>query len=229
VQLSHRLATIAECVPKGSKVVDVGTDHAYIPIYLIKNSFIKTCIATDINNGPLKKAKLNMQLHKVENIELKLTNGLQGVKCGEADTIIIAGMGGYLMIDILQNSLELVKSAKKLILQPQQDITQVRKFLHHIGFKIEDEVFIQDDEKYYTVITAVLGNEKYDHEYDYVYGKVLINKKAALFKVWMQQKQQKLQEIEGHLQQGYSQHTKKRKEELKKEIEMHSEVMACIF
>jgi tRNA (adenine22-N1)-methyltransferase len=229
VQLSHRLATIAECVPKDSKVVDVGTDHAYIPIYLIKNNLIKTCIATDINSGPLQKAKLNMQLHRVENIELKLTNGLQGVKCKEADTIIIAGMGGYLMIDILKNSLELVQSAKRLILQPQQDIAQVRKFLHYIGFKIEDEVFIQDDEKYYTVIIAVLGNEKYNHEYDYVYGKILIDKKTALFQHWMQQKQQKLKEIEIYLQQGHSQHTKKRKEELENELKMHSEVMACIF
>lgn len=229
MQLSHRLYTIAQCVPRGSKVIDVGTDHAYIPIYLIKNHIVAYCIATDINKGPLKKAKHNMALHHIKDIELRLTNGLEGIKPREANVIIIAGMGGYLMIDILKKDLALTRSADRLILQPQQDIDCVRKFLHAIGFKIENEEFIEEDGKYYTVIAAVLGEEVYEKDYDYKYGKILIQKKNETFKDYILKRQERLVELYNNVSQGNSKCSDERKKELEEELRMHREVIQCIF
>ena len=229
MQLSHRLYTIAQCVPRGSKVIDVGTDHAYIPIYLIKEHIASFCIATDINRGPLKKAKLNMSLHNIKTIDLRLTNGLKGIEVGEATIIIMAGMGGCLIIEILKQDLGIVKSMEKLILQPQQDIPKVRRFLHDIGFKIENEEFIEEEDKYYTIIIAVQGDERYEKDYEYVYGKILIEKRTELFKDYMLKKQEKLSMIYSTISQINSKQIDKRKIELKEELKMHKEVIQCIF
>lgn len=229
MELSNRLRTLTKYVPKGSKVVDVGTDHAYIPIYLIRNQLAKACIATDINKGPLVKAQSNIKRYGISNIELRLTNGLQGIKPEEAEVVMISGMGGYLIIDILSQAKEVVKGVKKLILQPQQDIEQVRRFLHQQGFKIETEDFTKDDDKYYVVIVAVPGVESYTEAYEYDYGKCLIEKKLPFFKEWMVQKQEKLNEIYNHISDKQSEHILVRKKELEAEMKMHEEVMKCLF
>ncbi len=229
MQLSHRLFTIASGVPQGSTVIDVGTDHAYIPIYLIKNHIVPYCIATDIHKGPLQKAELNMRFYQIKNIDLRLTNGIEGVQPGEGNVIIMAGMGGYLIIDILKRGLEVIKAADKLILQPQQDIWRVREYLHHIGFIIDNEEFIEEDGKYYTVIEAVLGNEIYEKPYDYKYGKILIEKKSDVFKRYMLEKEKRLLEVYDNVSQNNSDFSIKRKMELAEELKMHREVIRCIF
>lgn len=229
MKLSNRLSTIAKCVPKDSRVIDVGTDHAYIPIYLMKNKIAKSCMATDIRKGPLEKAKLNIKAHGVDAIELMLTDGLNGIRKEDGDVIIMAGMGGYLIIEILSNNLQLAQEAHKLILQPQQDIDRVRKFLHKNGFKIEDEEFVEDAGKYYTTIVAISGIEKYEKPYEYEYGKILINKKSSVFKEYMLQKQEKLKKIYNSISQIDSEYTNKRRKELDEELLMQEEVMKCIL
>lgn len=229
MQLTNRLGAIAAYVSEGSRVIDVGTDHAYIPIYLVKNKKVVSCIATDINKGPLEKAKKNIEDYKLDNITLKLTNGLEGIPADAGDVIMISGMGGYLIIDILSRAPELVKAAKKLILQPQQDISEVRKYLHQIGFQIKDENFVKDDDKYYTVIVATHGEENYDKEYEYIYGKCLIEKKLPIFKEWLVKKDEKLKGIYKSLQNQSSEHIERRKKELEEELSVHHEVMKCLL
>ena len=229
MQLSTRLSALVQFVPQGSSVIDVGTDHAYIPIYLMQTGRAVRCLATDINAGPLKKAAHNMKLHGITDIRLKQTNGLEGVTSADGDVIMISGMGGYLIIDILEHAKALVKGIKKLILQPQQDIEQVRRYLHQIGFQIETEDFVIDDEKYYTVIVAILGEERYVHDYDYVYGKCLIQKELPVFKEWLIKKEEKLVAISETIKVIESESVAKRQEELNKELAMHREVMACLF
>lgn len=228
MQLSIRLSAIAKCVPQGSRVIDVGTDHAYIPIYLSERGIVKSCLATDINKGPLEKAKKNLVMHKINNVYLKQTNGLEGISTDVGDVIMISGMGGYLIIDILERGKELVKRVNKLILQPQQDIDKVRRYLHSIGFKIEDEDFVQDEEKYYTIIVAVPGEECYEKDYEYTYGKCLIEKKLPLFKTWIIEKRSKQEEIYLALKSQDSQSALKRKEELMHEIQTLKEVEVCL-
>ncbi len=213
----------------GSSVIDVGTDHAYIPIHLIQTGQAVRCLATDINLGPLKKAEKNIKAKRIDNIRLKQTNGLEGVTKKDGDVVMISGMGGYLIIDILERASELLKSIDRLILQPQQDIDKVRKYLHKIGFKIETEDFVIDDEKYYTVIVAKHGEEAYDKEYEYIYGKCLIEKKLPVFKNWLRDKENKLNEISKRLDGVDSESTNRRKVELQDEMKMHQEVISCVF
>lgn len=228
MQLSTRLSALVKYVPQGSRVIDVGTDHAYIPIYLIKHHIAMSCLATDINKGPLEKAAHNIKQYGINEIRLKQTNGLEGVSEADGDVIMISGMGGYLIIDILERAKTLVGGIKKLILQPQQDIDEVRKYLHQIGFRIEDEDFVIDDDKYYTVIVAVHGEEQYEHPYEYIYGRCLINKSIPVFKEWMLKKEEKLEEISEALKDKDSEAARKRQEELAKELAMHKEVMRCL-
>lgn len=229
MQLSTRLQALAACIPEASRLIDVGTDHAYIPIYLMKHKIIEACIATDIHQGPLEKAKTNMAIHQISGIDLRLIDGLSGIAPGEGDVILIAGMGGYLIVNILKNNLSLVKTAKKIILQPQQDISEVRRFLHTVGLKIEDEQLVKEDDKYYVIIIAVLGNESYDKEYEYEYGKRLIAKGEFLFKEYLITKQKKHREIYEHIKAIDSEYARRRKKELEKMIKMQEEVIQCIY
>lgn len=228
MQLTNRLGTLTKYVPQGSRVIDVGTDHAYVPIYLIKNQIATTCLATDINKGPLIKAEHNIAKYRIKNIRLKQTSGLQGITEEDGDVIMISGMGGYLIIDIIKAAMPLAKSAKRMILQPQQDIGEVRKFLHQNGFKIVTEDFAKDDDKYYTIIVVEPGDESYDKSYEYTYGKCLIEKNLPLFKEWMTLKLQKLDTIYKALQNTESESAIRRQEELQREISELNEVIKCL-
>nr|WP_302595357.1 class I SAM-dependent methyltransferase [uncultured Cellulosilyticum sp.] len=228
MQLSNRLATLTKYVPQGSSVIDVGTDHAYVPIYLIKNNIVTSCMATDINKGPLVKAQQNIDKYRISNIRLKQTSGLQGITEEDGNVIMISGMGGYLIIDILKAAMPVVKAAKRLILQPQQDIDQVRKFLHDNDFKIVTEDFAKDDDKYYTILVVEKGKEAYDKEYEYLFGKCLIEKKLPLFKEWLTKKMKKLEEIKSHLKEKQGEQPAARMIELEKEIAQIKEVIGCL-
>lgn len=228
MQLSNRLSALTKYVPQGSKVIDVGTDHAYVPIYLMKNNIATSCMATDINKGPLVKAQQNMDKYRISDIRLKQTSGLQGITEEDGNVIMISGMGGYLIVDILKAAMQIAKAADRLILQPQQDIDQVRKFLHANGFKIVTEDFAKDDDKYYTVLVVEKGEEAYDKEYEYIYGKCLIEKKMPLFKEWLMKKQEKLEEIQSHLKERQGEQPAARMIELEKEISQIKEVIECL-
>lgn len=228
VQLSTRLAAIASFVPKGSHVIDVGTDHAYIPIYLVKEGLAVSCLATDINKGPLEKAQKNLTNHGIHHVELMQTNGVEGIAPDKGDVLMISGMGGYLIVDILKRGQELLKNIKRLILQPQQDIVEVRKYLHTIGFCIVDETFVKDEEKYYTIIVAKPGQEQYEHEYEYVYGKCLMEKKLPVFKEWIEMKLAKQEGIYKALTKQDSESANARKMELEQEIHTLREVYQCL-
>jgi len=229
VQLSTRLSAIASFVPRGSQVIDVGTDHAYIPIYLVETGLAVSCLATDINKGPLEKAKKNITAHGINNIELMQTNGVEGIPADRGDVLMISGMGGYLIVDILKRGKDLVQNIKRLILQPQQDIVEVRKYLHAIGFKIVEETFVKDEEKYYTIIVAEPGQEApYTHEYQYLYGKCLIEKKIPVFKEWLEMKLAKQEGIYKALEHQNTPSAYARCKELEEEIQTLREVRKCL-
>ena len=178
MKLSKRLQTIADFVKKGAVVADIGTDHAHIPIYLIKNNIISKAYACDINKGPLEKAKENINYYGVKNIELRLSNGLEKLKTDEADTVIIAGMGGELITDILEKGRRFFESKRKFILSPHTKIDEVRKFLLSNGFEITKEDMCIDEGKFYTVMEAkYTENKEMYSEAEFLYGKYLIENK----------------------------------------------------
>ena len=178
MKLSKRLQTIADFVKKGAVVADIGTDHAHIPIYLIKNNIISRAYACDINTGPLEKAEENINYYGVKNIELRLSNGLEKLKTDEADTVIIAGMGGELITDILERGRRFFDTERKFILSPHTKIDEVRKYLLSNGFEITKEDMCIDEGKFYTVMEVkYTENKEMYSEAELLYGKYLIENK----------------------------------------------------
>ena len=199
MKLSKRLQTIADFVKKGAVVADIGTDHAHIPIYLIKNNIISKAYACDINKGPLEKAKENINYYGVKNIELRLSNGLEKLKTDEADTVIIAGMGGELIIDILDRGQGFFDKKNTFILSPHTKIEEVRNYLLRKGLKILKEDMCIDEGKFYTVMEAVYIGKTFSYtKGELLFGKYLIdNKNTVLFEYLKKEKQKYLNIIAG--------------------------------
>ena len=159
IKLSDRLMMSAGMVTRGCCVADVGCDHAHTSIWLVKQGIVSKAIAMDVRKGPLEKARENIRLYGLEGIiETRLSNGLEALKAGEADSIVIAGMGGTLTVDILNNGLGKAAAAGELILQPQSDIGMVRRFLRENGFSITQEKMCIEDGKFYNAMRVVPGS-----------------------------------------------------------------------
>ena len=153
VKLSNRLVTVASLVTKGNVLADVGTDHGYIPIYLLQKEQIPRAIAMDINAGPLDCAKEHIaQFGLGDYIETRLSDGVDALVPGEADSILIAGMGGGLVLHILSDGEAVCRQAKELILQPQSELERVRAYLWMNGYVILEENMVLEDEKFYPMM-----------------------------------------------------------------------------
>ncbi len=167
----ERLKCIASNVKSGGIVADIGCDHAFTSIYLVEEKLARGAIAIDINKEPLKRAWQHIQESGMEEyISVRLSNGARGLKKGEADTILISGMGGALIASILEESINIIKDAKELVLSPQSEIYIVRHFLHDNGFKIVSEEMVKEQGKFYVVIRAVPGSQHYKDESGYIWG-----------------------------------------------------------
>lgn len=181
MHLSKRLQAIAGFITPGNRLADIGTDHGYVPIYLVLNHIIPSAIAMDINKGPLDKAREHISLHQLEKkIEIRLSDGLEKLLPGEADTVLIAGMGGALMSRIIKDGEEVLKSVPELILQPQSEISDFRHFLHDHSYKIIREHMLIEDGKFYVMMHAIHGNESYERETEYIYGKLLLKEQNPI-------------------------------------------------
>ena len=156
MELSGRLQAVASLVTAGHRIADIGTDHAYIPIFLVQEGRSDSAIAMDVNEGPLKKAEEHVKESGMEGrIELRLSDGLEKLGPGEADTAVIAGMGGPLMLRILKAYPKTVGSLRELVLQPQSETAKVRAFLLEEGFLFLREELVKEDGKYYPMMKVV--------------------------------------------------------------------------
>ena len=187
ITVSKRMETVISMVTKGNRVADIGTDHGYVPIALVQRKWIKKAIAMDVRKGPLQKAMDNIQAyHMDEQIETRLSDGMEKLEAGEADTIIIAGMGGELMARILRDGARVLDSVQEVIVQPQSEIYKVRMQLHQMGFQIVEEKMLIDEGKYYTAMKAIKGRECCDNEVQYYFGKLLLEQKDQVLYEWLQ-------------------------------------------
>jgi tRNA (adenine22-N1)-methyltransferase len=180
VQLSNRLLAAAGMVTKGNIVADIGCDHAYTSIYLCQAGIAPRVIAMDVNKGPLVGAKAHVEEAGLsEQIDIRLSDGLQKLTPGEADTVLLCGMGGLLMIKILSDYPQATASLKELILQPQSEVGEVRRYLHKQGYEITKEHMLKEDGKFYVMMRAVKSEvpQAYETECDYIYGKLLLEDK----------------------------------------------------
>ena len=150
------MKAVASMVTPGNVLADIGTDHGYVPISLVQRKKIPKAIAMDVNVGPLQRACEHIAECQLEDkIETRLSDGVNKLQVGEADTILIAGMGGELVVRIITEGMEVCKAAKELVLQPQSELEKVRQFLRENKFKIMDEDMVIEDGKYYPMMRVV--------------------------------------------------------------------------
>lgn len=171
IKLDDRLKMAADEVRIGKKMVDIGTDHAYLPAYLIENNICPSAIAADIGKGPLENAKKVVSTSKElsEKIELRLSDGLKEIKSDEAEDIIIAGMGGILISEILSAAPWVKDETKRLILQPMSHAEDVRRYLCENGFEIIKEKACTDGKHNYILIVAEFKNKSNDKDEAFYY------------------------------------------------------------
>lgn len=153
IHISERLKTAAGLIGDGKRLADVGTDHGYVPIYLMEQGRIPCAIAMDINRGPLARAQEHIRRYGMESyIQTRLSDGVASLGAGEADSILIAGMGGGLVIHILEAGSGVCQSVSELVLQPQSELMRVRQFLDENGYVVEAEEMVKEDGKYYPMM-----------------------------------------------------------------------------
>lgn len=193
MQLTKRLQAVADLVSQGNRVADVGCDHAYISIYLSKYEISPHIIAMDVNQGPIDRAKENIIKYGYKDrIETRKSNGLERLEPGETDTILIAGMGGALTIQILTARMEVLRSVRELVLQPQSEIYKVRQMLKEQDFLILEENMVEEDGKYYVMMRAVprglvknVSAYELSTEEQYQYGRLLLEKKHPVLQKFL--------------------------------------------
>ena len=194
MELSKRLTAVAGLVTEGASVADIGTDHGYIPIYLIRSHKITKALAMDINEGPLERAKEHIREEGLEHqIETRLSDGFLKMAPGEADTVIAAGMGGGLILRILTACPEVTESVNEFILQPQSEIARVRRYLNEAEFVFAAEDMVEEDGKFYPMMKLVHGREEKLKEEECRYGRLLLkSRNPVLFKYLEREKGMKL-------------------------------------
>ncbi len=153
--LSPRLKAIADLIPSCHCMADIGTDHGYLPVWLCLENRIDAAIASDINQGPLDRAAETVRRYGMtDRISLRLGGGAETLSPEEANTIVIAGMGGLLIGDILDASPMVFRSADRILLQPMSSIPELRERLFHMGYTILEEILVPEEEKLYHILAV---------------------------------------------------------------------------
>jgi tRNA (adenine22-N1)-methyltransferase len=220
MELSRRLLSVANGVSQGNRLADVGTDHGYIPIFLVQQGRVPSAIAMDVNRGPLLRAEAHIREQGLEDkITTRLGSGLLKLSADEVDSIVIAGMGGALMAQLLEEGLFVLKEGKELILQPQSEIFKVRHWLHDHGYEIIREEMVKEDGKYYFILKAVPGQQNFSEEFLYEYGEYLLKEQDPLMKEYLSVQLHKFQQIRENLSRQDSDAAQKRIGELSEQID----------
>lgn len=230
MELSLRLRTICSMIDNCKTIADIGTDHGYIPIYLIKNKMCEFAIACDINKGPLEKAEENIKLENLEgNINLRLGSGFDVITPGEANAAIIAGMGGHLIKDLIESGMEVFKSLDYLILQPVQNPDVLRKYIYDSGFEVVKEELCIDEKIFYEIIKIRYANaneniRKVQNDIFYEVSYDLIKQKHPLVNNFIQYKINRYRNILEYIQEDSSL-ANLRKKEVKEKIHKLEELL----
>jgi len=195
VNVSKRLQTIVDYI-NVQTIADIACDHAYISIAALQSGAARRSVACDINAFSIEKAKKNILACGLSgSIETRLANGIRGLLPSEVDTVIIAGVGGRLICEILEYDIEKTKSFNRFIIQPQRDAQLTRRCLHRAGFLICDEDMVFDGGIYYPVIIAERGNEPPYTDIQYTFGKIPLENKHLVLKDHISLKLRQLKDI----------------------------------
>lgn len=206
-------------VPGGCRVADVGTDHGFVPIRLVKDGTARSAIAMDVRRGPLLRALEHIREAGCEAaIETRLGDGLEKLLPGEADGVVITGMGGELMLRILKDGSHVRDTVKWWVLSPQSELCAFRHGLEELGLSVRREEMVFEDGKYYTVMLVQPGKMHYEQEFYYRYGECLIREKSPVLLAFLRREEKKLRGILEQLDSQEGEAAKKRCLEMKQEL-----------
>lgn len=203
VVLSARMQAVADLVTRGNRVCDVGCDHGFVSIYLAQQGVSPQILAMDVRSGPLQAAREHILAYGLEHIiETRLSDGLHNFECGEADSLICAGMGGRLMMRILTDDREKTDSFRELILQPQSELEWFRRTLHAEGYCVSAENMIEEDGKFYPMMRAVKAETKDGGSVDenlqkleFRYGSLLLRNRSPVLIRFLEKEQKNYEKI----------------------------------
>lgn len=197
MKLSKRLETVASMVTKGNRAADVGCDHGFVPIFLVESGISPLAVAADVRPGPLSRVKEHIKEHRLEEkIQTRLSDGLANIKPGEADSLIMSGIGGILMMRLLQDEEQTAKSFKELILSPQSELFDVRRYLASNGYLIEYEHMLCDEGKYYFIFHVLVKKDEREwSEEEYRYGKDICKDDMKTFLAYLEKEERQYEQI----------------------------------
>lgn len=182
LKLSNRLLKIASLVKNHDVIIDVGCDHALLDIYLTKNKIVKKAIATDITNGAINMALKNVSYYDCLNVDVRLGDGLDTLKKEDkVSLIIMSGLGNQKIVSILNNNKEKICNVNELIIQSNTGYYELRKEVVKLGYFIEDEALIKENNIIYVIIKFKKGKRRYSNKQLY-FGPILLKNKDTLFK-----------------------------------------------
>lgn len=227
MKLSKRLLAVASMVSEGKVTADVGTDHGYVPIYLVKQGICPFAYACDVNKGPLDKAREHIVEEEMEDkIFLQLSDGMKELKGKDIESVIIAGMGGELICKIIEES-PILDDITELIVSPHHDVNRVRETLLDNGFNIVSEKMILDSDKYYNIIKSQKSDKVDSYTpFELKYSKKLFEEKDEVFKEYLKNMMNKYSIIISRLENSRNEETNRKNEiltnmdECKKALEM---------
>lgn len=227
MELSKRLQAVADLLSPGLRTADIGTDHGYIPIYLAESGKSRHVIAMDINEGPLLRAKAHIQAYGLQDeIETRLSDGVAALAPQECDAVIAAGMGGALVVKILEEGKTVFGQLEEFVLQPQSEIEKVREYLTEHGYCITAEDMVLEDGKFYPMMKVIKGDAVPYNTIEFRYGKRLLEQKHPVLKLFLEKEIQTKRNILKNLEKETGEHIKVRKTELQTEIAEAEEALA---
>jgi len=195
IKISRRLEAVASFLPPGTFFADIGSDHAYLPCYVCLHDNQARAIAGEVNEGPYDSACKTVSDHLLtDRVEIRLGDGLQVLKRDEITELVIAGMGGSLIKNILKDGIEKLHRVKRIIAQPNMDARNIRKWILINGYIITDETIIEENEHIYEIIVADRNefqptSKSVLNEKQLLFGPLLIKEKNSIFlKKWEMEK-----------------------------------------
>jgi len=235
--ISDRLKTIADYVKKGSIVADIGSDHAYLPTYLVQTGIAKRAVAGEVNVGPWESAQNQVRAAGLsDKIDVRLGNGLAVLhEHDQVDTVCIAGMGGTLISSILETGKHSLRNVGHLILQPNVAEKNVREWLYQNGWELKDETILKEDGIIYEILSAERGQPSLPYQQGlwtieqwFEIGPFLWKQASEVLREkWLNEKQKAAQVLH-NLDNAKSEEAQVKREEVNKRIKWIEEVLRCM-
>lgn len=236
LKLSQRLKTIADLIPSDSKVADIGGDHAYLMIQLAQERRLKRGIVGEINKGPFLNACRNVKRMGYQSlIDVRLGDGLSVVEVMEFDVLVISGMGGTLIKNILEKGRKKLSGVQKMVLQPNIGTHHVRGWLDQQGWQLTDEALVEEEGVLYEILVASPGKEMHLYqdsfipsEFLYEIGPLLWKQRHPLLIKKLKNELQRKEKMIGQLQLGVTGEAKKKWKQEKEKVEIWKRVIQCL-